>query len=104
MDFSLSAAFSLEALILFSPGLIWTDCSLATYPTREEDLNTSQVKLIFIHVVLSHPGEITLYRFMGNVLHIFNHPVAFHITGGIPFEIPRVVSGSYELEDCFWNC
>lgn len=103
MDFSLCAAFSLEALILFSPGLIWTHCLPMISPTREEDLNTSQVRLIFIHVVLSHPEEITLYRFMENVLHIFNHLVAFHITSDFPFEIPRMVSGSYELEDCFQN-
>lgn len=51
--------------------------------------------------MLSHPEEITLYKFMGNVLHISNHPVAFYITDDIPFEIPRMVSGSYELEDCF---
>lgn len=68
IDFSLPSSFSLEAFILFSPGLIWTDSSLVVSPTREEDLNTSQVKVIFIHVVLSHPEEITLYRFMGNVL------------------------------------
>lgn len=55
MDFSLSAAFSLEALVLFSPGLIWTHCLPMISPTREEDLNTSQVKLIFIHDLFSQP-------------------------------------------------
>lgn len=68
---------------------------------QEEDLSISQVKLIFIHVVLNHPEEITLERFVGNDLYISNHPVALYDTDNMPFEIPRMVSGSYELADCF---
>lgn len=67
----------------------------------KEDLSTTHVKLILIHVELSHPEEITIYMFMVSVLHIFNHPVAFYITDDILFEIPRMLSGSYELQDYF---
>ncbi|PKU40793.1 hypothetical protein llap_8904 [Limosa lapponica baueri] len=88
-------------LFLCSPGLIWTHGSLMISPTKEEDLNTSQINLTFTHVVLSHLEEITLYRFMGNVLHILSHPVAFCITDAISFEIPKMVSDSYEPEDYF---
>lgn len=52
-------------------------------------------------MVFSHLKEITSYMFMGNVLNLFNHPVAFYITDDIPFEIPRMLSGSYELQDYF---
>jgi len=101
MDFSLPASFSPEALNLLSSGLIWTYGSLVISPIREEDLNTSQIKLIFIHVVLTHPEEITLCRFMGNALHTCNHRFPFYITDDTPFQTPRMVSGSYELKDCF---
>lgn len=88
MDFSWPTSFSLEDLILFSLDLIWTYGSLVISPARYRNPNRPQVKLIYIHIQLSHPVDWSpcagLWVY-GNILHM--SITLFHSVSQLPFPL-----------------